>query len=57
MAGSPANRTDYKVKDQVPKLFGADTYEYGFVQISTLGKDGKWISTFLQKRTLICSYP
>jgi hypothetical protein len=41
MAGSPANRTDHEVKDQVPKFFGANTYEYGFVQISTLGKDGK----------------
>lgn len=36
MAGSPANRTDYQVKDEVPKFLGADIYEYAFMQISTI---------------------
>lgn len=36
MAGNPANRTDYQIKDIVPKFLGSDTYEYGVIQISTI---------------------
>jgi hypothetical protein len=36
MAGIPANRTDYQIKDVVPRFLGDDIYEYGFMQISTI---------------------
>ena len=36
---SPANRTDYEFKDEVPKFMGSDIYDYDAIKISTLKDD------------------
>lgn len=43
---SPANRTDYKFKVEVPKFMGADIYDYDAIKISTLKDDRLYTVTY-----------
>lgn len=36
IGGTPANRTDYKFKVEVPKLLGADIFDYNAIKISAI---------------------
>jgi hypothetical protein len=46
MAGSPANRTDYQIKDKVQRLFGADIYEYDVIQVSAIKSNRLYTFTY-----------
>lgn len=43
---SPANRTDYKFKVEIPKFMGADIYDYDAIKISTLKGDRLYTVTY-----------
>ena len=43
--GNPANRTNYKFKDEIPKFLGADIFDYTAFQVTT-AKDDK-LYTFI----------
>ena len=43
---TPANRTDYKFKVEVPKFMGADIYDYDAIKISALKNDRLYTVTY-----------
>jgi hypothetical protein len=44
--GTPANRTDYKFKVEVPKLLGADIFDYDAIRISGIKDDKLYTLTY-----------
>jgi hypothetical protein len=44
--GTPANRTDYKFKVEVPKLLGADIFDYDAIRISGINDDKLYTLTY-----------
>lgn len=44
--GLPANRTDYKFKEEIPRFLGSDIFDYSAFQISALKGDGVYTFTY-----------
>lgn len=49
VAGVPANRTDYTFKLEVPRLFGADTYDYRAIQFSMIKGEKLYTVTYFSE--------
>jgi hypothetical protein len=45
--GTPANRTDYKFTVEVPKLLGADIFDYDAIRISGIKDDKLYTLTYI----------
>lgn len=46
MAGITANRTDFQIKDEVPRFLGKDIYEYGVIKISAINDNRLYTFTY-----------